>query len=435
MSMMPHSVLYPMVDGILILLFLSRTFSFGKWVKRRGLTLLLSCLVQGALIFAAHALIPPPFDRAAGMLAALLYGVLLLEGQLYVKLISVLLFITCVIMSDCARFYAFKLWFDAPESVPVLWHLLWNALWVGINVAIFFLLSSQHFHLTAKIPRSFQGILTVEVVLCLFIMGATVGLESAPLHQVPEFLLVLIVCVFMAILLLYYLFARLTNEYEENLRIRMSNARLSMQKKHLEETTQMYENIRVAQHELKNQIFYMDTLLRRKEYDDLEGYFSRVYKKDYGFSIVESGNDLLNALLSQKSAYAHARGVPLRIQAALPDRLEIHDDDLCALLSNLLDNAIEACAPLESPLITLELSMVKNYLVVVCRNTVRENVLKLNPQLKTTKKNQAIHGIGLRVVRDIVRQYDGMLEHRVDDGMFVAELMLKNQMDEKVSAR
>ena len=98
---------------------------------------------------------------------------------------------------------------------------------------------------------------------------------------------------------------------------------------------------------------------------------------------------------------------------------------MCAVVSNLLDNAIEACENIENPYVWVDLSILKNYVSITVRNPVSEDVFKENPQLNTTKDNKQNHGLGIKIIRSIIDQYDGMLSFEMRDGLFVASAMMK----------
>lgn len=104
---------------------------------------------------------------------------------------------------------------------------------------------------------------------------------------------------------------------------------------------------------------------------------------------------------------------------------KIDETDLCVILANLLDNAIEAASKEEKRNIRLSTNIVGNYFRIVVQNQIARSVLKNNKNLGTTKKNQKIHGFGLQSVEDAVVRNDGMSNFSEENGWFVADIMLK----------
>ena len=95
------------------------------------------------------------------------------------------------------------------------------------------------------------------------------------------------------------------------------------------------------------------------------------------------------------------------------------------MLSNLIDNAIEACRELSCPSIEIHLRQVKDYVSLVVRNSAAQDVLKSNPLLRTGKLDKELHGIGLQVIREIVDRYEGSIQFESDNTTFTVMLMMK----------
>ena len=98
--------------------------------------------------------------------------------------------------------------------------------------------------------------------------------------------------------------------------------------------------------------------------------------------------------------------------------------DLTVLLSNVLDNAIEACEKCEKPQLQIIISDQKNYLSILVSNSITYSVLETNPELKTTKKDKGFHGLGTVSIRNIVDKYQGMLNYSEKDGLFTCSILL-----------
>ena len=95
------------------------------------------------------------------------------------------------------------------------------------------------------------------------------------------------------------------------------------------------------------------------------------------------------------------------------------------MLSNLLDNAIEACEKNPSNAqILLTISEEAGYYRIVVRNTIAVSVLKKNQELKTEKANKKLHGWGLRSVTDLVSKRNGLIDFYEKEGMFYVDILL-----------
>ena len=203
------------------------------------------------------------------------------------------------------------------------------------------------------------------------------------------------------------------------------NQQLTLTLDHVRRSGAISEQVRRDKHEMKNILFYLQSLTRAKLYDELED-FLEVEVTEHFAKLEEfrTGNELLDYLLTQKAGEAREAGVKTCFDVVVPAGLSIEGRDLCGLLSNLLDNAIEASRAEKDPEIRLSMRTSRGYLSIVVSNRCSTDVMRMNPHLHTTKGNAAEHGIGLRVVRSIARKYEGSFSTEMVDGKFVATALL-----------
>ncbi len=192
------------------------------------------------------------------------------------------------------------------------------------------------------------------------------------------------------------------------------------------------EQLRKLRHDMKNQYGIMSELLERKEYGKLREYFSEYVRQiEQSTRGSDSGNKIVDCLMNAE--YSKARDADVEIDARLeiPHELPFEQIDLCALLFNVLDNAIEAVGAFEEKekrLVTLRLQWRGAVLTLRCVNPVNEKELnRLSDGNFHTNKSETGHGYGLKIIRDIVKKYDGEMEITVSDGNFVVDIMLQTQ--------
>lgn len=204
---------------------------------------------------------------------------------------------------------------------------------------------------------------------------------------------------------------------------------IRMQKKNLEETSRMQDALREFRHDYQSHLFCMNALLEQRKYEELRRYLEKLQ----GFSLGEmeitpyTGSDSLNMILSQKKKEAERRGVDFQILAEMEAGTEngnIEIYDLNVLLSNLCSNAIEAALQVTDGHVRLKLMRKKAYLKIEIENSTKENVLETNPELITSKANRETHGLGLRIIENVVEKYDGMLDRQSSDTSLKVSVLL-----------
>ena len=191
-------------------------------------------------------------------------------------------------------------------------------------------------------------------------------------------------------------------------------------------TNQHIEEMREVRHDFKNQIqtaYIMvdqgaDKEKVRKLLGETNDWMERTHVARY------CENSVVNALLTVKKAKAFEQGINMNIQCQMREHLEeIEEIDLCSLVGNLLDNAIEACAKVQQRdkrTINIKAGERGGYQILRIENTYEDNPVLEQGRIKTTKENEQNHGYGLKMVERICKKYNGKLECDFKDKVFTA---------------
>ncbi len=192
-----------------------------------------------------------------------------------------------------------------------------------------------------------------------------------------------------------------------------------------EETKEMYLNMRGWRHDYHNHIQSVKAHLASGQIDAAVSYLDEVdadlTRVD---SYIRSGNLMTDAVLNSKLSPAAKNDIRVDCTASLPEKLVLSDVDLCVLLGNLLDNAIEACLQIEPKQRFLRVYMVliKEQLYLSVQNAAKE-ILNFNERHYITSK-RGQHGLGMMRVKLMVDKYGGCLNLQNEPGIFAAEVTL-----------
>lgn len=213
----------------------------------------------------------------------------------------------------------------------------------------------------------------------------------------------------------------LTRYFEEK-NIEYQNKLLQRQ---MEEVQNIYTTMRGWRHDYHNHLQSMKAYLKMGQVERLGEYLELLEQDlDHINQRVESGNVNLDAILNSKLSLAEKNGIEVDYKATCPAELSISDIDLCALIGNLLDNAVEACEKLTEgkPFIRLYIGTMKQQLYISVTNATGEKVRKLDNEYITNKRGN--HGHGLRRINLMVEKYKGYINRQNEPGVFVTEIML-----------
>lgn len=223
-------------------------------------------------------------------------------------------------------------------------------------------------------------------------------------------------------LLLFYLMSMVIREQWQMMRLSVTNRKHEMELAQIHANEEMVRQCYEIRHELKNTCFQMQVMLKNKEYERLGLFLERYVGEKFEYNeSIHSGNRLVDAILSQKIREARTNQIPVMTRISLRDSLPLTEDELSAVLLNLLDNAIEAECHEKDREIQVEMDADRGMAHIQVKNKVSFDVLGQNPGLRTTKRDGQIHGIGLQVVREIAARRQGKFECAMEGKNFVAD--------------
>lgn len=137
-------------------------------------------------------------------------------------------------------------------------------------------------------------------------------------------------------------------------------------------------------------------------------------------------NSMINTMLVLKRREAEAQNITVRIAAEAPQDMKIEDVDLCSIMGNLMDNAMEACAKVPAERwMDVKIGMRAGFLFVVVENCYDGILLQKNNELLTTKEDTENHGYGTKILRQIASKYQGEVSFAAESTVFRARIMLK----------
>ena len=195
---------------------------------------------------------------------------------------------------------------------------------------------------------------------------------------------------------------------------------------HYREVENMYRQIRGWRHDYRGHIQAMKALLSAGDLAGLRGYLDKL-DTDLNTvdTVIKTGNPMADAILNSKISLAQSRGITVKADAHVPVGLRMSEIDLCCILGNLFDNAIEAsmALPEEERLIRVYMEMKGTQLYISFTNfTAGKKLRKTGKVYKSTKGEG--HGFGLVRIDKIIEQLDGYLSRNSEDGAFTTEILI-----------
>lgn len=370
----------------------------------------------------------PPTCVGAACILSLLYA-----PKLRIKLLYSVLLIVLAAFSMTAALYGIMIL--SKETFPDFMNQ--NKLWFFIallcSIAIFWQLSSLMTHFAGNVGAQ----IPIRYILLLFTVPLiSVGGMVQLYNDVPDnrntpilFRFLLLICILYVNLTVFYLFGKLANHIQQASEIQLLQQQLKLQEKFYERLKANQSEIRKIRHDMKHRLEALHILLSDNQYKSAEAELSSFLNDVYTSKMVDSGNSHLDAILNIKFNEAMQADVKVEMNLFVAARLQLSFSDLCILLGNAFDNALEAClkVPKERRKIRLEMSHVNRALYISLTNPFSDDRLANN--LETTKSEPQNHGIGLKSIRYIAEKHSGNVRTEVEHGQFHLIIVLQDSSE------
>lgn len=208
----------------------------------------------------------------------------------------------------------------------------------------------------------------------------------------------------------------------------MNEKYLEQQKEYYRRLIEQDAKLRRFRHDMNGHIVAMKAYCEEENVEELKSYLERFVDSSALYSVRQyTGHKGIDAILNQFMEQAERLAVSVRIEGSLAADSRVADFDLCAIMDNLLRNAIEACARIpeaEKRSIRIRVGSYNRLTYICVINTVAEELTIGDHPLLSSKDDLKNHGMGSKIIRTIVEKYEGDIEYRCEGGLFQAELFL-----------
>ena len=208
----------------------------------------------------------------------------------------------------------------------------------------------------------------------------------------------------------------------KNKKEELINYQSELIKTHFVEVNQMYEKMRTYRHDFRNHLQSLKILAQKGDLELIRNYLDELEDELNSLEFkIKTGNRMADAILSSKISLADSKKIKVVIDAHIPLELGVDDIDLCTIIGNLFDNAIEANMelPFDERLIRIYMVKKGQYLYISFTNM---SAKKKTQVFKSAKGSD--HGLGLKSIDRIIQKYDAYLSRNNEDGAFTTEILL-----------
>lgn len=195
--------------------------------------------------------------------------------------------------------------------------------------------------------------------------------------------------------------------------------------RHCDEVQNIYRTMRGWRHDYHNHIQTLLALAGDEE--KTREYLLRLNEDlTQVDTVLKTGNVMVDAILNSKLSLIRSKGIEANAKAVVPPELSVSEIDLCIVIGNLLDNAMEACLRQpegEERFIRVFLGVMKKQLYLSVSNSMGGTARKSGGRYLSSKTS-GTHGFGLQRVDRIAEKYGGYVNRQSEEGVFATEILL-----------
>lgn len=222
--------------------------------------------------------------------------------------------------------------------------------------------------------------------------------------------------------LLFYLIRDFTERMEKSKKTELVAEQRNNQIEQYESMELSYQQQRKKVHEFKNHLSCIQGLLQENREEEALKYVKKINNlSEQHMNYFTTSNSVIDVVINQK--YQQAQEAGISMVAVLKELKEIpmEDKDLVVLLSNLLNNAIEACRKLKKEKRQIKFKFVQEEerIILTIRNPISGHLKVVDNKIETTKRNKREHGIGLHNIEEVIERYQGESICETENNLFL----------------
>lgn len=352
------------------------------------------------------------------------------SGALRIRLFSVSIFQVCLILLEFLISYLVAPNADfSRESTYLAINLLVKISTV-IVIFILFFISKRHKTLFPAVSKRHTAILLSFSITSFFLVMLVDYLMSL-LDSTQYFVLecIAITLCILTNLAMYYLFYQLSVGEEAQRRLDLINFHLNRQKDAQNQLDQTYQEIRKISHDMNRYLSVIYSMLQNNKISDAMGELQKQQLEISNNQLFDTGYPVINSVLSYKIQTAQKFNIRPQLFWNLNCTLNMNVSDIAVILSNALDNAIEATSQVSDEsarFLSVAANANGDYIILKFSNNTETIPTIIDGKITTTKSNGQIHGFGLESIKTLAQKYHGDSFIEFDNYIFTLTVVLKN---------
>lgn len=374
-------------------------------------------------------------DSIITIVVMLVYSICFLKGELYLRIIIPIIAFGLNMLISYLNLFVMSAFGGIPFEKAIMFSTSFRYIYLVVAnllylVALLILLRIG--------KRKIQVVSKTEIVAFIIVAASlyagslsTMLIDKQLLNNegLTPYLIIILVSLFASAGVFWFLLLKISKDNQIKTELLLSKQREEMYQNSVIASNEYIKRTSEIKHDMNNNLSSIYRLINNGQYDeakhlclDCSESIATVYTP------INTDNPTLNAILNVEIEKARQHDIPFSY--TVTDSLDfVSSTDVVSIIGNLCDNAIEYLSDIDKNQrkMSLEIMVRNDYRIIVCRNTILSSVLSVNPDMKTTKNDETLHGKGLSILRSVAEKYNGTLSCKEDDDSIEVTLIIKEK--------
>lgn len=270
------------------------------------------------------------------------------------------------------------------------------------------------------------------VVMFVFLSITTVFLQIYPdteQNSASTVMYTVLTSLFFAMsIIIIYFYTEISKRYQRDSKLFLLENNFNSLQEQIAVQQQNSEKTKKIRHDMKNHLNNIRSLIDSGELSAAVSLLDQAADnvKNTKSETIDTGNSFVDAILLSKTAVCREKNIDFSCSVQPLENIKIDAVDLSSLLSNLLDNAVEAAAQTTEPFIRLTIAKYNAYYTICVENSYKgkEFLKESVGVLISTKSDKALHGYGTQIISDIAQKYDGNYTWDAQENRFISTVIM-----------
>lgn len=378
----------------------------------------LSFLVQYAVSYMGI----PNLNLSAFLLCNFLFCFICFDADALQSALNSILLASIMLVTELCILYVFRIVFGidvtahTSNSTVLLLQSICTKLFYFFVSFIILKLSSKEDGKSFRVSKSFLLFL-LPLASIILLLGIVYVTEKYPAEDnVYRLFSISAVLLLYSNIVVFWIHEQTIKTQKENMNLQLQKQKSEIDTEYYAVLQEQYENSNILIHDIKRHLLSIKELSAEKDFTAINNYIDNLYQS-YQIKRIKkySDNKLVNAIINRYAALCDEKQISFYCDIRNIDFSFISDNNLTAVLDNMLDNAVTAAEKSDKKNIEFTIKPINtNFIVINMENSSSCEPKIKNGKLVTTKENKAFHGFGIKSIHRIAKEYDGNIDYNFD---------------------